>query len=73
MNSILISEGDAASAAADQRNHSCGLPHILEYENALGDPNWTPLVSRNGTGEILSLTVPAPTGGARFYPIRVGP
>ena len=51
-----------------------GLTHMLEYKNALSDPNWTSsLVSTNGTGETRSLTIPAPTGAARFYHIRVGP
>lgn len=49
-----------------------GLPHILEYKNALSDPKWMFLVSTNGTGEICSLAVTAPTGGARFFRVRIG-
>ena len=48
-----------------------GLTNTLEYKNALSESNWMPLVSTIGTGEILSLTDPAPTDKARYYHIGV--
>jgi hypothetical protein len=49
-----------------------GLTHTLEYKDALSDANWTPLASTTGTGEIVSLTDPAPTDKARYYHIHTG-
>jgi hypothetical protein len=50
-----------------------GFTHTLEYKNAPSDATWTPLASTNGSGEIVSLTDPAPTDKTRYYHIRLGP
>ena len=50
-----------------------GFTHTLEYKNAPSDATWIPLASTNGSGEIVSLTDPAPTDNPRYYHIRLGP
>lgn len=49
-----------------------GLTHTLRYKDDLSDVNWTPVASTTGTGEIVSLTDPAPTERARYYHIHMG-
>ncbi len=49
-----------------------GLTHTLRYKDDLSDANWTPVASTTGTGEIVSLTDPAPTDRARYYHIHTG-
>jgi len=49
-----------------------GSNHVLEFKNALGDPNWTAILPGvTGTGSILTRTDPNASVPTRYYRIHI--
>ena len=50
---------------------SSSKTYVLEYKDALAEPDWKPLLSVPGDGTAKVLTDPFATTSQRFYRVRV--
>jgi hypothetical protein len=48
-----------------------GRSYLIEFKNALTDPEWNPLETRAGDGSVVTVIDAVATGASRFYRIRV--
>jgi hypothetical protein len=48
-----------------------GRSYVVEYKNALGDANWTPLLTNSGTGSVLTNLFPTSNAATRFFRLNV--
>jgi alpha-tubulin suppressor-like RCC1 family protein len=70
LNATILSPTSTTNGFAFSFPSQKGHVYLVESSNSLRDANWTPLPLIAGTGRILTVTDPTPTGAQRFYRVR---
>ena len=67
----ITSTQHAAGVTSFSFESQSGVSYLIQYKNALTDPDWTTLETIPGTGGVVTVTDPSSAVFSRFYRIQI--